>query len=164
MGQSRPPGVYRRSVRGPAAMLTLGAAAIHLSVAPDHLLVYVPFGMLFIAVGIAQAILGLAAWLRPSRSVSTAGMLIALGCQVVWTISRTAGLPVGPNTGRPETAGFADLVTTLFEVTSIPLFLILIWRRPRQVPDGRRGWLGGMVPLPVSTSYSIGSRSGNFPE
>lgn len=118
MGQSRPPGVYRRSVRGPAAKLTLGAAAIHLSVAPDHLLVYVPFGMLFIAVGIAQAILGLAAWLRPSRSVSTAGMLIALGCQVVWTISRRAGLPVGPNTGRPETAGFPDLVTTLFEVTS----------------------------------------------
>ena len=160
MGQSRPPAVYRRSVRGPAAMLTLGAAAIHLSVAPDHLQVYVPFGMLCIA----QAILGLAAWLRPSRSVLTAGMLIALGCQVVWTISRTAGLPVGPNTGRPETAGFPDLVTTLFEVTSIPLFLILIWRRPRQVPDGRRGWLGGMVPLAVSTSYSIGSRSGYFPE
>src|SRR5262245_9954378 len=149
MGQSRPLTVYRPSQRGPAATLTLGAAAINLSVAPDHLKVYVPFAVLLIAVGIAQAVLGLAAWLRPSRGVFTAAVLIALVCLVVWTISRTAGLPVGPAPGRPEAAGFPDLVTTLFEVTSVPLFLILIWRGPRYVPDRRRGWPGGVVPLAV---------------
>ena len=149
MGQGQPLTVYRRSLRGPAAMLTLGAAAIHLSVAPDHLKDYVPFGVLFIAVGTSQAVLGLAVWLRPSRRVFAAAVLIALGCLVVWTISRTAGLPVGPAPDRPEAAGFPDLVTTLFEVTSVPLFLILIWRGPRHVHDGRRGWLGGMVPLAV---------------
>ena len=95
-------------------MLTLGTAAMHLFVAPDNLQVYVLFGLLLIAVSVAQA-------------------------------------------------GFPDLVT-LLEVTSIPLFLILIWRGTRQVQDGRRGWLGGMVPLGVSTPYSIGSRSGNLPE
>jgi len=130
-------------------MLTLGAAAIHLSVAPDHLKEYVPFGVLFIAVGIAQAALGLAAWRRPSRRVFTAAVLIALGCLVVWTISRTAGLPFGPAPGTPEAASFPDLVTALFEVMSVPLFLALIWRGPTYVPDGRRGWLGGMIPLAV---------------
>ena len=130
-------------------MLTLGAAAIHLSVAPDHLSEYVPFGVLFIAVGIAQAVLGLAAWLRPSRRVFAAAVLIGVGCLVVWTISRTIGLPVGPAQGKPEAPGFPDLVTTLFEVTSVPLFLILIWRGPRQQPDGRRAWLAGIIPLAV---------------
>jgi len=149
MGQTRSLTVYRRSLRGPAAMLTLGAAAIHLSAAPDHLTEYAPFGVLFIAVGLAQAVLGPAAWLRPSRRVFAASVLIAFGCLVVWTISRTAGLPFGPSPGRPEAAGFPDLVTTVFEVTSIPLFLTLIVRGPRQAPDRRYGWLGGMVPLAV---------------
>lgn len=149
MGQSQSLTVYRRSLRGPAAMLILGAAAIHLSAAPGHLQEYVPFGALFIAVGIAQAFLGLAAWLRPSRRVFVAAVLIALACLVVWTVSRTAGLPIGPTPGKPEPAGFPDLVTTLFEVTSVPLLLILIVRGPRQAPDRRRGWLGAMVPLAV---------------
>ncbi|HKA51790.1 MAG TPA: multicopper oxidase family protein [Candidatus Dormibacteraeota bacterium] len=149
MGQSQSLTVYRRSLRGPAALLTLGAAAIHLSAAPDHLQEYVAFGGLFIVVGIAQAFLGLAAWLRPSRRIFVAAVLIALGCLVVWTISRTAGLPIGPTPGKPEPAAFPDLVTSLFEVTSVPLLLVLIVRGPRQAPDRRRGWLGAMVPLAV---------------
>src|SRR5262249_1560603 len=140
--------------RGAAARLTPGAAAIHLSAAPGPLKEYVPFGVLFVAVGLAQAVLGPAAWLRPSRRIFVAAVLIALGCLVVWTISRTAGLPIGPTPGKPEPAAFPDLVTSLFEVTSVPLLLVLIVRGPRQPPHPRRRWppptvpLLGVLPLP----------------
>jgi len=60
---------YGRALRYSAAIVTLGVAAIHLAVAPDHLQEYVPFGVLFLAVGLTQAILALRIFLRPSRQV-----------------------------------------------------------------------------------------------
>ena len=42
---------YRRGLLYPAATLTLGAAAVHFSVAPDHLPEFPPFGVFFLAVG-----------------------------------------------------------------------------------------------------------------
>jgi FtsP/CotA-like multicopper oxidase with cupredoxin domain len=94
------PLVYRQGLRYPAAMLTLGAAAIHFSVAPDHLLVYLPFGVLFIVTGAAQAALALLTVLAPGRRVFVAAALVAAGCLAVWVVSRTVGLPVGPTPGK----------------------------------------------------------------
>jgi hypothetical protein len=35
---------------------------------------------------------------------------------LVWTLSRTVGLPVGPDAWQPEAIGFADMMATLDEL------------------------------------------------
>ena len=63
---------HRLGLLYPAAMLTLGAAATHFSVAPDHLEEFPAFGILFLVVGVAQLalvvlIVLLYSWSKPPR-------------------------------------------------------------------------------------------------
>src|SRR5262249_24544831 len=98
---------YRRGLLYPAAMLTLGAAAIHFSVAPDHLEVFPLFGVLFLVVGAVQLTLAALLVVLPGRRVFSTAVAVALACLVVWTASRTVGLPVGPHPAQPEALGLA---------------------------------------------------------
>ena len=146
---SAPGLAYRRGLLVPAALVTLGAAAIHFSVAPDHLQEFPLFGVLFLATGAAQVALALATLLRPGRRVFAAAALLALGCLGVWAWSRTTGLPIGPD--QPEAVGFPDVITGLFEATSVLLFGTLLLRGPRPRRRGAR-WLAGSVPSGLLTA------------
>src|SRR5919197_3240468 len=59
-----------------AALFTLGAAAIHLALAPAHFREYVPFGVFFLLVGSAQAIYAIDLPVRPTRRLA---LLMAAG-------------------------------------------------------------------------------------
>src|SRR5215475_7640406 len=138
---------YRRGLLYPAAMLTLGAAAIHFSVAPDHLEEFPPFGILFLVVGVIQLTLAALVVVLPGRRVFATAVAVALVCLGVWTASRTVGLPVGPHPGQLEVLGLADALTGAFEVLSL-LVLVRLLRSspPRSI---RRRWLVGTVPIGV---------------
>jgi len=138
---------YRRGLLYPAAMLTLGAAAIHFSVAPDHLVEFAPFGILFVVVGAVQLALAPLVVLLPGRRVFATAMAVAAACLLLWGASRTVGLPVGPNPGQPEPLGLADALTGIFELLSLLLFLLLLTSSPRR--STRRWWLVGTVPIGV---------------
>src|SRR5438445_6063501 len=58
---------YSRTLLFRAAILSLGAGAIHLAIIPDHLREYLPFGLFFILVGVAQVGAAIATILMPSR-------------------------------------------------------------------------------------------------
>jgi FtsP/CotA-like multicopper oxidase with cupredoxin domain len=106
-----------------AALLTLGVAAIHFAVAPEHFDEYFAYGFFFVSVGLAQLGLAVAIVVAPSRRL----FLIAAGGTAaviaIWLISRTFGLPIGPGRGKPEPVGLVDLQATLMEAISIVLFL-----------------------------------------
>jgi energy-converting hydrogenase Eha subunit A len=158
---------YGRALRYSAALLTLGVAAIHFAVAPDHLQEYLPFGVLFLVVGLTQAILALSIFLRPSRQVFAGAALVALGCVIIWAISRTSGLPFGPSEkleniqlGNPLTmllqistanGQLAGVIASLLEIISVLFCGLIVWRgqRPR-----RKGWwwLAGMIPIAILTT------------
>src|SRR5689334_15967912 len=101
---------YGWARRWAAALMTLGAAAIHFAVAPDHLNEYLPFGIFFIIVGLAQVVLAMAAIVRPGRRVFAAAALVAAGCLALWLVSRTTGLPIGPEPWKPEAVGMPDVI------------------------------------------------------
>jgi len=138
---------YRRGLLYPAAMLTLGAAAIHFSVAPDHLEEFAPFGILFILVGAVQLALAALVVLLPGRRVFATAMAVAAACLLLWGVSRTLGLPVGPHPGQPEPLGLADALTSAFEVLSVLLFVVLLSSSPPR--SHRRLWLIAGVPIGV---------------
>jgi FtsP/CotA-like multicopper oxidase with cupredoxin domain len=121
-----------------AALLTLGAAAIHLVVAPPHFREYLPFGVFFLIVGCAQVIYAIRLAVRPTRRLA---LLMAAGSAALvglWFVSRIVGLPIGPTPGQPEEVGLADVICQILELLSIVLLVALGVRRPRR--RGRRLW------------------------
>jgi len=60
---------YSRALLYPAALLTVGAAAIYYAVAPEHAEEYLPFAMFFVLVGSAQLVAALVCLRRPKRGL-----------------------------------------------------------------------------------------------
>jgi len=118
-----------RAIR--AAIFTLGAGAIHLTVMPQHFQEYPPFGVFFLLSGLAQV--GLAAALLFSTGSLTAivGAAANLAVVTLWLVSRTVGLPIGDDPWRPETIGVADAAATILELMAA-WNLVRLARRPEQ--------------------------------
>ena len=106
-----------------ATLLTLGAAAIHFGVAPEHFDEYLPYGLFFAVVGLAQLGLAAAILLRPSRRLFVVAASGTAGVITMWLISRTVGMPIAPVPWTPEPVGFVDVQATLMEAVTVGLFL-----------------------------------------
>lgn len=106
-----------------AAALSLGAALIHLWVAPEHAFAWWAYGAFFITVALAQGLLGVALLRWPGRWVSLAGIAGNLAVVAMYVLSRTSGIPLGPHAGRPEEVGVLDLTATVSEVVVIVLLV-----------------------------------------
>jgi hypothetical protein len=105
-----------------AALLTAGAALIHVGVAGDHFHEWWAAGLFFLIVAAAQLGWSLWCWLRPaSRRLLLIGVGGSLALVLLWAVSRTTGLPIGPEAGTPEAVGAADLVCAGLEVASAAL-------------------------------------------
>jgi hypothetical protein len=68
---------------------------------------------------------------RPSAGWLGAGIFVSVGVIAVWAVSRTAGLPLGPEAGSPEPVGFADVGATLDELALVILAAALLLGRAR---------------------------------
>jgi hypothetical protein len=130
--------------------LSAAAGTVHLTVAADHFKEYFLFGLFFIVAGASQV-----AW---SALVTLAGptrllLLLATGNSLVvllWVVSRTSGVPLGPTAGAPEKIGYADTLTTVFEAL-IVVFAVQLLLRPRPASTGRKPFWA-MPPLIASTT------------
>jgi hypothetical protein len=123
-------------LRFAVTVASAAAAAIHFAVIDQHFAEYALFGLFFVVVALAQ--LG---WViavvsdPPTRTTYVVGALGNAFIVVTWIISRTIGLPLGPEAGAPEPVGIADTVTTAFEV-GIVVGSVLLTRGPTL----RRSW------------------------
>src|SRR5258708_6635153 len=129
-----------------AALLTFGAALIHLATAPAHLREYLPFGLFFLTIGSAQIVLAIELIARPTRRLAIALAAASPALVGLWFVSRTVGLPTGPTPGVPESVGLADVICNAMELLATLLFAALaIWPARLSV---RRLWRVGLGTLP----------------
>jgi len=112
-----------------AALLTLGAAAIHFAAAPGHFSEYLPYGIFFILLGAAQVAHAVGLIVKPSRRLYALALLGTLAVIGLWLMSRTTGLPIAPQPWRPEEIAFPDFAATLLEAIACVLFVFRV-RRP----------------------------------
>jgi hypothetical protein len=119
-------------LRFTAAAASAGAATIHFAVIDQHFEEWWLFGVFFVAVAVAQLVWMLAVVSRPTRGVYVVGVLGNALVAVTWVVSRTTGVPLGPEAGEPESVGIADTVSTAFEVGLVILTLLLL--RGLEVP------------------------------
>ena len=111
-----------------AALCTSGAAAIHFAVTNAHFNEWWGFGVFFFLAGWVQLL-----WAAISVRVSSRGLL-AIGLVgnasvvLLWLVTRTVGIPFGPDPGEVEALGWADGIATGFEAAAALCCLVLLVR------------------------------------
>lgn len=141
-----------------AALLTAGAALVHVGVAGQHFSEWWAAGLFFLVVAAAQIGWALWAWARPAtRTILLAGAAGSVALVLLWTVTRTSGLPFGPQAGVAEPVGAADVVSGLLELLTAALAVVATAtdRQPRLAgPAPRRaaGITAGVAALVVLAS------------
>ena len=141
------------------AALSMAAAAIHFAVMGEHFAEYAAYGVFFSVVAWLQASWAVAVIVLPSRSVLLAGLVGNALVILVWFVSRTTGLPIGPEAGTREPAAFIDVLSTILELAIVSGAAIHIRRGRSTTPSGRLpvslglAWL--VVVLAVLTTWSV---------
>lgn len=121
--------------------LSVAAGTVHLTVASDHFGEFFLFGLFFVVVGAVQ--IGWGATVAMVGPVDRL-LLLSIGNALVvglWAVSRTTGVPLGPSAGVPEPVGYADVVTSVFEVVLVVLAVAsLSQRRTTALTRGPALW------------------------
>lgn len=124
----------------------VSAAMIHLSVVGPHLEESTLYAVFFIGAAITQVVAAMSLTVTRARRVLLA---IAAGNAVVivvWALSRTVGLPIGPTPGIAESVSLPDVLASIAEAAIVALSLALtLIRRP--LPVGR--WTAGAAAVAV---------------
>jgi hypothetical protein len=142
------PGTVRPYLLGSLAALSVGAAAIHFAVVFEHFAEYALYGVFFLVISWAQVIWPAVLLWRPSRLwlwLGAAGNAIVIA---VYVLSRTSGLPFGPDLHNPESVGALDVVSCVLEFGVIAGCAALLWRPSlADRPAARRGAFASVAAL-----------------
>ncbi|MCV7053614.1 hypothetical protein [Mycolicibacterium gilvum] len=130
-----------------AAFASLGAGVIHAAVVPAHWNEWMPAGVFFAAMALAQAGWALLILLRTTAPVLFFGIALNISAIVLWALSRSAGAPFGPHAGTVEHIQGADLCALLLEIYAV-MGAGWVWRR------GRRG---ESIPAFANALVSLGA-------
>jgi hypothetical protein len=126
-----------------AALFSLGAAAIHLLVAPEHFVEWWGYGVFFIIVTIFQGVYAIRlmvgrARLFRSRWYLLVGVLANGFVIALYVVTRTLGIPFfGPLAGEVEHIGLLGMASKLLELAVIALLAKLLIETWSHEPQGR---------------------------
>ncbi|MQA87613.1 MAG: hypothetical protein GEV03_24070 [Streptosporangiales bacterium] len=112
-----------------AAFASVGAALVHFATAPDHLREWWPSGAFFFGIAALQTAwaAGVIRW--GSHRLLHLGVVTNAGSILLWAVSRSVGIPFGPQAGVPEPATRADVFTVVMESMVCLGALWCVWRR-----------------------------------
>jgi hypothetical protein len=130
---SSPAGVV---MRWWAAFASLGAGIIHLTVVSEHAAEWWLYGVFFMVLAIVQ--IAWAVQAMESDPIPAPLLFAAVNVAIVglWFVSRTVGLPVGPERWAAEAVATPDLVCTALEAVVV-LLLVRTLRRPPSDQESR---------------------------
>ncbi len=135
----------RRTLLGHLALSSAAAATIHFAVVWPHWSESVAFSVLFAVTGVFQLAWASLVLAAPSRPVLWTGAVVSLGVALAWGMSRTVGLPIGPEPWTPEGVGLADVAATVFELAIAAGSLLLLSSVARPI-EGPAAKLAAQVP------------------
>jgi hypothetical protein len=101
------------------ALCSAASAAIHATVTAEHFEEAFIFGAFFLAASTLQAAWAVLFVYRPNRTLLVAGGVGNAAVIILWALTRTVGLPIGPETWQPEAIGARDVMSTLLELAVV---------------------------------------------
>jgi hypothetical protein len=110
-----------------AAVLSSATGLIHMWFAPEHFEEWIGYGLFFVISSTAQIIyaLVLLAW-KPTRSWLLAGIFGNTFIILLYIVTRTLGIPVGPEAGMVEPLGILDVLSKIIEIALIACLIELL--------------------------------------
>ena len=110
-----------------AAVLVFASSVIHSVVIADHFEEYWLFGSFFAVVTLAQAVWVMLVFQEPlDRRLLVVGAVGNALLIAVWAVSRTVGVPFGPEPWSPETIGAIDLLSKADELAAVVLIVVVL--------------------------------------
>lgn len=98
------------------AGLTAVAAGVHAYVVPEHFEEWWLFGLFFAGVAFAQGVSAAAVLRRPTPLLLAIGIALSAGLLGLWALSRTTGIPIGPEPWHTHPTELLDVVAGVAEV------------------------------------------------
>ncbi|HYM57048.1 MAG TPA: hypothetical protein VES79_03715 [Solirubrobacteraceae bacterium] len=132
-----------------ACGLAWSAAVIHVAAAVGHSGEHVLHAVFFAVLAAAQLAWGVALYRRPARGLLSAGAAVSLVVAAIWIVSRTSGLPLGPDAWAPEPVGAIDSIASADEA----VLALLVGFRLRSRPTGPL--LGGVKRLATAAALGL---------
>ncbi len=108
------------------AAASSAAGAIHLAMTAGHFEEAVVFGVFFAAAAALQLVTGAFVAMRPSSGVLGVMAIGNVVVIVVWLLSRTIGLPVGPELWVAESPWAADISAVVLQVVVVGLCVMAL--------------------------------------
>jgi len=127
------------------AILSGVAAGIHLGVAPEHFGEWWGYGAFFVLAAVGECALVALLALRPRAWVVQAGIWASLATILMYLLSRTSGIPLGPATGVVEPVEPAGLAATAAEAALVVVLCALLTGRGRMRTLNALGLVGGAL-------------------
>jgi hypothetical protein len=148
-------------LRGMAAVMAAAAGVIHLAQIGPHLEEGWAFAGFFLIVGSIQVVAA-ALLVRPRPAAWLGAGLVGSGAVIViWVVTRTAGLPFGPEPGEAEALGAADAAASLVE--AITVVVLALWLRDHARQSGRIGDAAAILTVAgLGALWSAGRVTGVF--
>lgn len=116
-----------------AAALLLASAVVHLAVAPEHFHAWTAYGVFFVVCALAQLAAALLVLVRPTPALWRGVAVASAAVVVLWVVTRTSGLPFGPDRGQAEALGYADVFSSATEV-AVAVLAAALARGARPLP------------------------------
>jgi hypothetical protein len=101
------------------ALASAGCSATHAAVGPAHFHEFTAFGVFFVVASVLQAAWTLLVIRRVDRLLLAIGAAGNAAALVLWALTRTVGLPLGPETWHPEAVAAPDVFASLLELTVV---------------------------------------------
>jgi hypothetical protein len=121
------------------------AAGIHLTVAPEHFDEWWGYGVFFVLVAIGECALVGALAARPRSWVVQAGIWASLATMLMYFLSRTSGIPLGPAAGVVEPVELPGLAATAAEGALVVVLCRLVGGRARTRTVNALGLVGAAL-------------------
>jgi hypothetical protein len=121
-----------------AAALSAVAALIHVAVCPEHFREGLIYGVFFAVSAGCQLGWSALVTTRYQRWMAPAGLLGNASIVLLWMVTRTVGIPLGPEAGEIERFGVLDLLCGACEIGVAALCVVAIrqhvhpWRTSRR--------------------------------
>lgn len=125
-----------RRLERAAGILSLLAGGIHGLAAPEHFSEWWGYGLFFVAATLCQVIYGLllvsqgiegwGGWSAVRGNAYLAGVVGNLAIMALWVVTRTVGVPAGPEAGTVEAVGVLDAVSKLLETALVACLALLL--------------------------------------
>ena len=119
-----------------AGFASLGAGLVHFSVVREHLGEWWLFGVFFIGLGSLQVLWAVATLSRDRVPFPRLVVLANTATLVLWAVTRTVGLPIGPEPGEAESVGVSDVVAGMLEVAVV--LAVVVATAPNGAAEPRR--------------------------